>query len=59
MPIIDLFAKLLVAGLSCGGGAINKPANFAAITGVLKSKGVPMPGIALALRSCWISVERS
>ena len=49
MPIVDLFAKLLLGGMFLWSGAINKPANFAAITGVLKGKGGPMPGIALAL----------
>jgi len=48
MPIAGLFAKLLLVVLFLWSGAINKPANFAAITGVLKRKGVPMPGIALA-----------
>ena len=49
MPIVNLFAKLLLAGMFLWSGAINKPANFAAVTGILKGKGVPMPGIALAL----------
>ena len=48
MRIVNLFAKLL-AGMVLWSGAINKPANFAAVTGILKDKGVPMPGIALAL----------
>jgi len=47
MPIVNLFAKLLLAGMFLWSGAINKPANFAAVTGILKGKGVPMPGIAL------------
>ena len=49
MPIVDLFAKVLLAGMSLWSGSINKPANFAAITVVLKEKGRAMPGIALAL----------
>jgi len=49
MPIVDLFAKLLLAGMSSGRGAINKPANFAAIRGVLKGKGGRCP----ASRSLW------
>ena len=49
MPIVNLFAKLLLAGMSLWSGSINKPANFAAITVVLKEKGRAMPGIALAL----------
>ena len=48
MPIVNLFATLL-AGMVLWSGPINKPANFAAVTGVLKGKRLPMPGIALPL----------